>query len=131
MFILKLIAVWLVMVLAAIVNGIFREKVLNRYIGEDKALPISGAILSILIAGIIYQTVELFVGDGFGVYLLLGITWVLLTLVFEYGFGYFVRGMKLSEINDVFNIKKGNLFILTLLVTLISPLVLAYAKGIF
>lgn len=130
MFILRLIAVWLVMVLAAIVNGIFREKVLNRYLGEDKALPISGAILSILIAGIIYQTVNYFVGDGFSIYLLLGISWVSLTLVFEYGFGYFARGMKLSEINDVFNIKKGNFFILTLLVTLISPLVLAYAKGI-
>jgi len=129
MFILKLIVVWLVMVIAAIANGIFREKVLNKTLGDAKALPISGVILAMLIAGVIYQAVDLFVSDSFTVYLWIGISWVSLTLIFEYGFGHFVRGMKLSEINKVFHINKGNLFILVLLITLISPVIFAYAKG--
>ncbi|WP_218126938.1 hypothetical protein [Ferrimonas sediminum] len=116
--------------MAAIANGIFREKILNKSLGEAKALPISGVILSVLIAGVIYHAVDLFVNDGFIVYLWLGISWVSLTLIVEYGFGHFVRGMKVSEINNVFNIRKGNLLVLVLLITLLTPVIFAYTKGI-
>ncbi|WP_052299072.1 hypothetical protein [Thermodesulfatator indicus] len=47
--ILKAAGIWLVIVLIAIVNGIFREKVLTPLLGSDLALPISGISLAMLV----------------------------------------------------------------------------------
>jgi hypothetical protein len=121
MLIVKALAIWLVMVMAAIANGIFREFVLDSHIGAPYSLPISGAILSVLIAMIIYASISVFGARSNSFYWLLGIFWVMLTVTLEYGFGYFLRGMTLDEINQVFNVSDGNLFALALAVTFFSP----------
>jgi hypothetical protein len=130
MLFVKALAVWIVMVIAAIANGVLREGVLTVYFGESGALPISGMVLSILVLSIIYLTIGIFVSDKSSFYLFLGLFWVGLTLIFEYGFGYFLRGMALGEINQVFNVLSGNLFTLVMLATLFGPLVMANFKGI-
>lgn len=129
MFVVKALAIWVLMVFAAIVNGIFREKFLNVYLGESNALPLSGVILSLLIVAITYEAIDFFQARSVVIYLALGFFWVFLTLVFEYGFGHFVQGMEFREINQAFNLLSGNLFILVIVVTLFSPLVIATIKG--
>lgn len=129
MFFIKALAVWMIMVFAAIANGLFRENILNPHVGETIALPISGLFLSVLVFGISYKSLDYFVSYSIGAYILLGVIWTILTLLFEYGFGHFVRGLPFSEINEIFKLKKGNLFILVILVTLISPVVGACLKG--
>ena len=47
--VLKSIVVWMCFVPAAILNGGLREYVLVQAVGESRALPLSGIILSILI----------------------------------------------------------------------------------
>lgn len=44
---------------------------------------------------------------------------------FEFVFGYFVRGMSIQQILQVFNIMKADLFILTQIAVLLSPVVAA------
>lgn len=124
MFFVKALAVWLLMVVAAIGNGVLRELVLNKYFAEFYALLISGVLLAMFVFAIIYFSIRFFSASKRSYYLLLGVFWTGLTLSFEYGFGYFVRAMTLSEINQVFNVSNGNLFVLVIAVTLFAPLLI-------
>ncbi len=131
MVVIKLLFFWFLMVVCAILNGVFREKVLGHYLllNDKISLPLSGVLLSLLVFIISYIAIEHVTKKTMFTYIGIGIFWVLLTLVFEYGFGYFMLGKSWSEISTVFNVQQGNLFVLVLLVTLLAPLVSAYFKG--
>lgn len=129
MLLVKIILVWLVLVVCAILNGAIREKVLDRYFGEGIALPISGISLSTLVFLVTYVSIDFFIGLPAGQYFYMGLSWVLLTLAFEYGFGHYVQGKSWSELNGIFNVSHGNFFSLVLLVTAVAPLASALIKG--
>ncbi len=117
----KATGIWLVIVLAAILNGIFREKVLVPTIGSSIALPLSGVALAMLVFVIALIFVPFIGASEPKAYVTIGLLWVVLTVSFEFIFGHFVAGMSWQEVMKVFNIKKGDLFIVVLFVTAISP----------
>ena len=55
--------------------------------------------------------------------------WALMTLLFELIFGHYVAEKSWLDIFQVFNILKGDLFVVVLLGTFISPLIVAKIKG--
>jgi hypothetical protein len=63
-------------------------------------------------------------------YILAGILLVCLTLLFEYIFGYFVMNRSLEEINAVFDIFQGDLFIFVLLTSAASPWLAAKIRSL-
>ncbi|HEX9758126.1 MAG TPA: hypothetical protein VGB26_10035 [Nitrospiria bacterium] len=125
----KALAVWLVMVVAAILNGILREKVLLPLLGNQISLPLSGILLSILVFLITFLFIPFFGKLDGKTYIGIGILWVLLTLVFEFLFGHFVVGKTLKEIVQVFNLFEGNFFVLPLLTSAVSPWIAAKLRG--
>lgn len=126
---LKAGAIWLVIALLAIGNGAFRESVLVPNFGQGLALPISGISLSLIVFIVTYLSFQLFGKNDSLTYLLIGLQWVLMTLIFEFVFGHYISGKSWSGIFQVFNIMKGDLFIVVLVVSLISPLLVAKIKG--
>lgn len=122
---LKAMSIWLVMVFFAILNGIFRENVLLPYLGESISLPLSGITLSLLIFAITYFSFKLFEGQSSRTYLLIGLLWVVMTLSFEFLFGHYVMGHTWGELLKVFDVNGGNLFVVSLLFSLFSPLVVS------
>lgn len=122
---IKILVIWLLMVVTAILNGLFREQVLKNLVSTGWSVPISGVILSILIFLIVYLFLPWLGRLEVHQYWLTGIAWLVLGLSFEFVFGYFVRGMSIQQILQVFNIMKGDLFILTQLTVLLSPIVAA------
>ncbi|MDX1353134.1 MAG: hypothetical protein R3254_08980 [Thiomicrorhabdus sp.] len=125
----KAIGLWLVIVIAAILNGMFRESVLVPTIGANLALPLSGILLSILVFIITLAFISFIGSTETKVYIWIGLFWVLLTLAFEFLFGHYVVGKSWLEIFKVLNIMKGDLFLLVLLVTVISPWLAAKVRG--
>ena len=110
--ILKSLLVWVCFIPVAILNGGLREHVLARALGEKWALPLSGIILSACIFLITWlllpRTVKALSSKDS---LRIGICWVFLTIAFE-----FVSGL-LSAYNPL----TGNLWLLVLAATLLSP----------
>jgi hypothetical protein len=128
---LKTIGIWLIIVILAILNGAIREKLLTPNIGSSIALPMSGLLLSILILLVAFVTMPSFFGSSERkTYIFIGAIWFLLTLSFEFLFGHFVAGKSWHEIIQVFNIKKGDLFIVVVFATLISPWLSAKLRGL-
>ncbi|MCW9023938.1 MAG: hypothetical protein OQK73_04580 [Gammaproteobacteria bacterium] len=126
----KAIGIWLVIVVAAILNGMFRENVLEPAIGESMALSLSGILLAVLVFLVTLILVSFIGSSESEIYIWVGFLWVVLTLSFEFLFGHFVAGKSWQEIMQVFNIKKGDLFIVVLFVTAISPWLTAKLRGI-
>ena len=126
----KAIAIWLAIVFAAILNGIFREKLLVPVTGPALALPLSGVLLSVLVFLVALMLVPFIGSSDRNIYIGIGFLWVVLTLVFEFLFGHFVAGKSWREIFQVFNVRKGDLFVVVLIVTAISPWLAARVRGV-
>ena len=128
--IVKTTGIWFLIVFAAILNGMFREKVLTTLVGDNIALPISGLSLAVLVFVISLLFIPLVGKKDPKVFIFIGIYWVVLTLIFEFGFGYFVVGKSWQDILQVFNITKGDFFVFVLGVTAISPYLAAKIRGV-
>lgn len=126
---LKTSMIWFVIAVLAVANGIFRETVLVSNLGQSIALPVSGMLLSLIVFIVTYLSFSLFGKHSAPTYFLIGLQWVVMTLLFEVLFGHYIMGRSWSDILQVFNIIKGNLFILVLIVSLFSPLLVAKIKG--
>jgi len=126
----KATGIWLIIVVAAIINGVLREKLLVPIVGAHLALPLNGVFLSGLVLFVSFLLIPFLKSSETYEFLLIGLLWVALTLCFEFGFGHLVAGKSWQEIIQVFNLKKGDLFLLVLTVTAISPWVSAKLRGI-
>ena len=119
--ILKSLLVWVCFIPVAILNGGLREYVLAGAVGEKWALPLSGIILSACIFLITWfllpRTVKaLSAKDS----LRIGICWVFLTIAFEFVSGL-AGGSTITELLASYNPLTGNLWLLVLAATLLSP----------
>ena len=130
MIILKASGIWVLMAIAAIVNGGLRDRVIAKVIGDNIALPLSGVSLSIIILIIVYFTIAAFGTISGTTYRMIGLFWLMITVIFEFGFGHYIGGRPWSELLQVLNITTGNLFLLVLIVTTLSPWLVAKLKGL-
>ena len=119
--ILKSLLVWVCFIPVAILNGGLREHVLARALGEKWALPLSGIILSACIFLITWlllpRTVKALSSKDS---LRIGICWVFLTIAFEFVSGL-AGGSTITELLASYNPLTGNLWLLVLATTLLSP----------
>lgn len=127
---LKATGIWLLIVVAAIINGVLREKLIAPLVGIETALQISGITLSAVIFLFSLMSVSFIGALETKTFLFIGMYWVLLTLSFEFLFGHYVVGKSWAEIMQVFNIQKGDLFIVVLFVTAFSPWLSALIRGV-
>lgn len=111
-------------------NGTFRQYVLVPNLGMAVALPLSGLTLSLLVLVMTYLCTGFLGVESRSACFLVGAQWVLMTLAFEFLFGHFAVGKPWSELLQTFNILKGDLFSLVLLVTFFAPYLMAKAKGV-
>ncbi|GAA0700656.1 hypothetical protein GCM10009104_32110 [Marinobacterium maritimum] len=126
---LKALGIWLIILVVAVANGILRESVLMPMLGLTAGLILSGMLLSVLILVITFFTLPWLQANRRSKLAGIGLFWLLLTLVFEFAFGW-SQGKPLSVILDAYTFKDGNLWPVVLLVTVTSPYVAARLREI-
>ena len=122
MLILKAIGIWGVILVCAVLNGAVREAILVPNLGQPFALVLSGLLLSGCILAVSWALVPKLGELQSWHCLYLGLFWLCLTLVFEFGFGRLLQHRSWSELLEAYTFKNGNLWPVVLVVTLISPL---------
>ena len=125
----KALAVWLGILLLAVANGALREAVLVPMLGQPAGLVLSGMLLSSLIVWMACLALPWIGRTRAANYLVIGIGWLCLTLVFEFSFGHFVQGKPWPELLDAYRFQGGNLWPFVLLVTAASPFAAAKLRG--
>lgn len=112
--------IWICFIPAAILNGGLRDKFLNHAMGERYATPVSGILLCIFIL-IITRLLLPHIGPLSGKErCCTGLLWTLLTVTFEFTFGL-AAGNTLNELLAAYNPTTGNLWLLVVITTFLSP----------
>ena len=124
----KALAIWVVILVLAVINGTFREAVLIPKLGGSSGLFLSGSLLSLLILAATYLLLPWLGIRRSGQLLLIGVCWLALTLVFEFSFGL-LRGKALPEILGAYTFKGGNIWSVVLVVTAVAPCLAARLRG--
>ena len=118
---IRSIAVWLLLLVAAIVNGTVRQALLILWIGEQAGHIASTVLLAIAIFGIGWLgTGWLDIASSKEAWFVGGV-WLFLTLGFEFVGGHFLFGTPWSKLLADYDVTKGRIWILVLLVTTLTP----------
>lgn len=126
----KALALWVTILVTAIINGTLREKIL---------VPIMGAFAGLIASGIILSgctfLVAFFAARWHGrldssQYWVIGLLWLFLTLLFEFDFSRFVQHKDWPKLLQAYIFNGGNIWPIVLGVTLVSPWVAARLQGL-
>jgi hypothetical protein len=127
---LRALGVWCLLLLLAVVNGGVRDTWLSPRLGD----PIGRAISTLLLCGLIFLATWLTIGwirpTSTGAALGVGALWVVLTLAFEFGVGHHGFGKPWPELLRDYDLSRGRIWILVLVVTLLAPLWTARLRGL-
>jgi hypothetical protein len=117
------IVAWVGASVLGIVNGAIRELAYKDRVGDSKANRISAATLIAMLA-LYFRALQrrwplATRQDAMSI----GAIWVALTVLFEFGFGYYVDGDSWEELLENYDVTEGNLWVLVLLWIAAGPAV--------
>lgn len=118
---IKALVLWLAILVLAVINGAAREKLFIPALGNTAGLITSGMILASCIFLVAWLGVPWYGRLAGMQWLQIGAFWLVLTLLFEFGFGRLVQHQTWAELLEAYRFKGGNIWPLVLVVTLISP----------
>ncbi len=127
--ILRILAVWVLFIPLAILNGAVREGILVHLLGSQTALPLSGVLLSCLVfltTYLLYPFLKATPRQSWAI----GSIWLFLTILFEFGFGHFVMGKPWGVLLQQYDVQGGNLWVLVLFVILVAPYLSGKLRGL-
>lgn len=127
----KILAVWLLCMVGAILNGTFREFVLNPWIGTAWGHVLSTVLLSLLILAITWATIGWMAPSSPAQAWAIGIAWLLLTLAFEFGFGRLVANKSWQVLLADYHLWEGRIWVMVPLITAVAPVWMARLRGLF
>lgn len=116
----KALIAWLLIALAETVNGTIRELFITPVIGQLSAHQLGFFIAITLILFIAWITAPWIKAETFKVQLVVGILWLILMLVFEFGLG-FVLGFSWEYLLADYNLARGGLMSFGLVIMLLAP----------
>lgn len=127
---LKALALWMAILLLAIINGTLREKALIPALGAFAGFITSGIVLSCCIFFVALLAAPWYGHLSSSQYWAIGLFWLFLTLIFEFGFGRFVQHKDWAELLRAYTFKSGNIWPLVLILTLVSPWLAARLRSL-
>jgi hypothetical protein len=120
--------VWLAIMIAAILNGAFRDVVLLPRFGDTLARALSCLTLAAIILFVTWLSLQWIHPDSRRDAWTIGTLWLGMTLAFEFGAGHYLFGTPWPQLAADYNLLAGRLWILVLMTTLAAP-PLVYAVG--
>lgn len=117
----RAILIWLLIALAEVAQGTMRVKLLNPRVGDHRARQIAvftGSGLIFLITWLTFGWIGIWTEtQAIGV----GAMWVMLMTGLEIGFGRWVFHLKWRKILEDFDLRRGRLLVLGMVILLLSP----------
>jgi hypothetical protein len=126
MILLRAVAAWGLLVVIAVANGALREFLFAPRLGAQAGHVVSTVVLCAAIFVVALLTIRWIGPRGRREAVLIGATWLALTLVFEFLAGHYLFGNSWEKLFADYNLLRGRVWILALLVTLFAP---AWAFG--
>ena len=120
--------VWFAIMIAAILNGAFRDIVLVPRLGDTLARAISCFTLAAIIVFVTWVSLQWIYPESLRDAWTIGAMWLVMTLAFEFGAGHYLFGTPWPHLRADYNLLAGRFWMLVLITTLAAP-PLVYAVG--
>jgi hypothetical protein len=127
----RALGVWLFILLLANVNGAAREFWIVPSLGVTAGRAISSLLLSGVVFLLTWLTIHWIYPGTRGDALAIGVFWVGLTLAFEFLVGHYVFRKSWVALMEDYDVSRGRIWVLVLLVTMLAPLWAARLNGLF
>lgn len=108
---LRYLLFWFPMIVLAVINGTARDLWYKNYVGELAGRQISTFTLILLFAIYIGFVVKRYPPASATQAIYVGVLWLILTLIFEFGLGY-MSGKTWPQMFEDYNLLKGRLWVL-------------------
>ncbi len=125
----RAVLVWVIIAVAESAHGTIRRFFLVPLIGERPASQLGVLVGSAIIFAITWFSIHWLRAGSKRHQLQVGILWVLLTVIFEFGFGHLL-GYSAERILSDYNVAEGGLMGFGLLFMLMAPALVARARGV-
>jgi hypothetical protein len=126
----RALGVWLFILLLANVNGAVREFWIVPALGPTAGRAISSVVLSLLVLLLTWITVDWIQPATRRDALKVGVFWVGLTLAFEFLVGHYLFRKPWAALLEDYDLSRGRIWILVLVVVLLAPLWTARLRGL-
>lgn len=128
MIFLKYILLWFPTVLIAVANGIIRDSLYGRYIGDQAAHQISTASLIVLFSVYVWLVGNRWKLESSFQAWLVGALWAGMTVAFEFLFGHYVMKNPWEVLFHDYNLMEGRVWALIPLWVLIAPALMYWLR---
>ena len=119
----KYLLVWFLLAIVAIANGVVRQFTYGRLVSDLSAHQIS-TVTAILASGVLVWFVNrIWPIQSASQAVLIGVTWLVFTVVFEFGFGHYVAGHTWEHLLADYNLLKGRVWSLFLVWVAVMPVI--------
>ena len=129
MFLIKALAIWLVIIFVESIHGVLRSILLAPLVGDFQARQISVFIGSLLILTVAYFSVRWIRATNVASLIIVGLAWLVLTLLFELSLGRFILELSWERIASDYDIRHGGLLPIGLVFLTLSHLIAARWRG--
>ncbi|MCA0153153.1 hypothetical protein [Winogradskyella vincentii] len=120
----RYIIAWFPMIIIAIANGLFREKVIRNKLNELQAHQISTATMIVLFGIYVWVLFKILNPSSEIQAIKIGLLWLVLTIIFEFTFGHYVAGHSWNRLFQDYNIFQGRVWVLVLIWITIAPYII-------
>jgi hypothetical protein len=124
----KAFLAWLFIAFAETINGTIRELFITPLIGQRSAHQVGFLIAIVVILFIAWLTAPWIKVETFKTQLAVGLLWLILMLIFEFGVGYLL-GFSWQYLLADYNLAKGGLMSFGLVIMLLAPAFGAWSRG--
>ena len=128
--ILRAVIIWFVLLILAVLNGGVRDTWLSPRLGDAVGRALSTLLLSALILLTTWLTIGWIRPGAARAALSIGALWLALTLAFEFLVGHYGFRKSWGELFADYDLRRGRIWVLVLLVTFLAPLLAARARGL-
>ncbi|MFN0167557.1 MAG: hypothetical protein ACKV22_14090 [Bryobacteraceae bacterium] len=127
---LRAFGVWLILMSVEVVHGALREAFLSPRVGGLRARQITVFSGSLLLFAATWLFIRWIGARTRGSLLAVGILWLVLTVLFELGLGYFAFGRSRVELAGDFDPARGGLLPIGLVFLTLCPWIAARIRGL-
>ena len=114
---------WLILATVAITNGVLREATYGRHLSDLAAHQLSTVTGIFLTGGVVFALNHFWPIRSAQEAWIIGACWLLMTVIFEFGFGHYVAGHSWARLLADYNLVAGRLWLLFLAWITVVPYV--------
>ena len=117
----RYLLVWLLLAVVAIANGIVRQYTYGKLMSDLAAHQVSTVTAILATGAVVWGIHRYWPIDSAAQAWVIGASWLLMTVLFEFGFGHYVAGHSWDRLLADYNILQGRVWSLFLVWILVLP----------